>query len=368
MEIERVKLSHFRNYDSLDLTFGPHINLIYGQNAQGKTNLLESLYVCGTSRSFRVCPDKEMIQKGYDAAHITMDAHDRHASFTIDLHLKQNERKGIAVNKIPVRKISELLGKVKFIVFSPDDMALIKGSPQIRRNFLDMEISQINQIYLKNLARYKHVLNQRNILLKEIKKNSSLEKTLDVWDEQIILYGCGIIKERKLFIDRLNSIVYDKHLDMTDRKEEIMIDYEPSVYAEQFADGLRRSRRRDLEFGTTHVGPHRDDFTVFVNDENLKKYGSQGQKRTAALSIKLSEIDLIREEQGENPVILLDDVFSELDEKRQEDLIRMIGDYQTIITCTRIEDFYFNFEGQMRFFAIKEGKAEESGGLNGTVD
>lgn len=366
MEIERVKLSHFRNYESLDLTFGPHINLIYGQNAQGKTNLLESLYVCGTSRSFRVCPDREMIQKGFDSAHITMDAHDRRSSVTIDVHLKQHERKGIAVNKIPVKKISELIGRVKFIVFSPDDMALIKGSPLVRRNFLNMEISQINQIYLKNLARYKHVLNQRNVLLKEIKKNSSLEKTLDVWDEQIILYGCGIIKERTQFIERLNSIVRGQHLKLTDGKEEIQLVYESSVSEEQFAYALKRNRRKDIEIGTTTAGPHRDDFSVFVNGENLKQYGSQGQKRTAALSIKLSEIDLIREEQGEHPVILLDDVFSELDEKRQEDLIRMIGDYQTIITCTKIEDFLGGLEGQMRLFAIKEGKAEESGGLNGT--
>ncbi len=362
MEIERLKLKSFRNYEALDISFGPQINILHGDNAQGKSNLLEALYTCGTSRSYRGCPDRDMIRNGDDYGHLEMTAADEHSRITVDIHLKQTEKKGIAVNKIPIRRVSELIGAVKFIVFSPEDLSLIKGGPNLRRSYLNMEIAQINSLYLTEYARYKHVLTQRNRLLKDIKKDQKLISTLDVWDEQLILYGCSIIKERTRFINELQPIIKEKQSLLTDGLEEAVIDYRPSVTEEEMRNHFRRYRDRDLYMMSTTAGPHRDDFSILINGYDVKQYGSQGQKKTAALSLKLSEIDLIGK-MDEKPVLLLDDVFSELDRKRQTDLMRMIGGYQTFITCTKPDELLRPFEPVSRFYRIQNGTAEESGGF-----
>ena len=366
MIIHRVQLRSFRNYESIDLHLGEKINLLCGDNAQGKTNLLEALYVCGTTRSFRHCPDNEMIMKNESEAHIQIESSSPVTDTRIDIHLVKNERKKIFIDQLPVKKASQLIGKIKFIVFSPDDMALIKGGPSVRRNFLNLEISQIEPVYLSDLSKYNHILRQRNQLLKDIKKDQNLKKTLDIWDEQIILYGCGIIKERMSFINKMDDVIKNIHRRLTEDSENIEIVYKPSVSAEDYRARLKRARERDLLMATTTAGPHRDDFTVNINGSDSKAYGSQGQKRTAALSIKLSEIELLRQQKNEEPVILLDDVFSELDQKRQRDLLSMIGDYQTIITCTQREPFFDEIKADKRLFYVKEGQIKEIGGTNGT--
>lgn len=360
MIVRRVKLNSFRNYESIDLTLGDKINLLCGDNAQGKTNLLEALYLCGTTRSFRHCPDNEMIMSGKDEAHIEIESSNHITDTRIDIHLQKNERKKIFVDQLPVQKAGDMIGRIKFIVFSPDDMALIKGSPSVRRNFLNLEISQLRPTYLSDLSRYNHILRQRNQLLKDIKKSPKLKNTLDVWDEQIILYGCGIIKERIDFINNLNEVIQHIHHKLTEKAEDITLIYKPSVTVEEYSSRLKKARERDLLMAATTVGPHRDDFAVEINEADSKAYGSQGQKRTAALSIKLSEIDLIKRQRDEEPVILLDDVFSELDSKRQRDLLAMIGDYQTIITCTQSEPFWQEIAADKQLFIVKEGSIEKA--------
>ena len=362
MEIKRLKLKSFRNYESLDISFGSYINILYGENAQGKSNLLEALYVCAASRSYRGCPDRDMIRKGDEEAHIGLGLFDEPSKIEVDVHLKKNERKGIAVNKIPIKKISELIGTVKLIIFSPEDISLIKGGPAGRRNYLNMEISQLNTVYLKDYARYQHVLMQRNQLLKDIKNKPDLEKTLDVWDDQLVRYGYSIIIERKRFISQMNEVVSDIHSFLTEGKEEVRIEYRPSMDADEFKDHFKRYRERDLALATTTAGPHRDDFSMIVNGSDVRQFGSQGQKKTAALSLKLAEIDIIKRNH-ESPILLLDDVFSELDRKRQEELIKMIGDYQTFITCTKPDELLKQFSDISRYYKIKKGTAEESRGF-----
>ena len=362
MEIERLKLKSFRNYESLDISFGPQINILHGDNAQGKSNLLEALYTCGTSRSYRGCPDRDMIRNGDDYGHLEMTAADERSSVTVDIHLKRAEKKGIAVNKIPIRKVSELIGTVKFIVFSPEDISLIKGGPALRRSFMNMEIAQINSLYLSEYARYKHILTQRNQLLKDIKKDPKLISTLDVWDEQLIRYGCGIIIERTRFIKQLNEVFSDTHSFLTEKKEKAEIKYQPSMTAADLQNNFKRYRDRDLYMMSTTAGPHRDDFTILINGMDVRQYGSQGQKKTAALALKLSEIDLIKKKKAE-PILLLDDVFSELDRKRQTELMKMIGEYQTFITCTKPDELLKQFSDISRYYLIKKGTAQESGGF-----
>lgn len=366
MIIHHVKLNSFRNYESIELDLGEKINLLSGDNAQGKTNLLEALYLCGTTRSFRHCPDNEMIRQGASSAHIQVESSDHITDTRIDIHLQRNERKKLLINQLPVQKASQLIGKIKFIVFSPDDMALIKGSPSVRRNFLNLEISQMEPVYLSDLSKYNHILRQRNQLLKNIKNDPKLKKTLDVWDEQIILYGCGIIKERTEFIHKINEVIKDIHSKLTEGKEKIELIYKPSVTVEEYSSRLSSARERDLLMAMTTLGPHRDDFIVNIDGTDGKAYGSQGQKRTAALSVKLSEIELLRQKENEEPVILLDDVFSELDAKRQRDLLAMIGDYQTIITCTQSEPFFQEIQADKRLFLVENGHIREIGGVNGT--
>ena len=362
MEIKRLKLKSFRNYESLDISFGSHINILYGDNAQGKSNLLEAIYVCASSRSYRGCHDRDMIRNGDDFGHIGMELFDDPSKIEIDIHLKKNDRKGIAVNKIPIKKVSELIGTVKLIIFSPEDLSLIKGGPSGRRNYLNMEISQLIPLYLSDYAKYKQALMQRNQLLKDIKNKPDLEKTLDIWDEQIIKYGCGIIIERTRFIKQLNEVFSDTHSFLTEKKEKAEIKYQPSMTAADLLNNFKRYRDRDLYMMSTTAGPHRDDFTILINGMDVRQYGSQGQKKTAALALKLSEIDLIKKKKAE-PILLLDDVFSELDRKRQTELMKMIGEYQTFITCTKPDELLKQFSDISRYYLIKKGTAQESGGF-----
>ena len=365
MYIESLELKNFRNYEELSIVLDPGTNILYGDNAQGKTNVLEAVYLCGTTKSHRGSKDKEMIRFEQDESHIRMMVKKDGVSHKIDMHLKKNKAKGIAIDGIPIRKAAELFGIVNLVAFSPEDLNIIKNGPAERRRFLDSEICQLSRLYMIELANYNKVVAQRNKLLKEISFSGRMADTLEIWDEQMVRYGTSIISERKKFISRLNDILSEIHQNLTGGKEQILITYEPNVSEEAFSEELKAGRERDLRFGQSYTGPHRDDFCVRVNDIDIRKYGSQGQQRTAALSLKLAEIRLVEEEIHDTPVLLLDDVLSELDGSRQNYLLQSIHSIQTLITCTGLDEFVENHFEANSVFQVVEGSVfhKETGGI-----
>ena len=357
MIIESVDLQNYRNYEFLNMTFDNKINIIYGDNAQGKTNILESLYVCATSKSHRGSKDKDIIRFGNDEAHIKVMVKKHGMNYRLDMHLKKNKTKGIAVNGIPIRRAVELFVIINIIIFSPEDMNIIKNGPSERRRFMDMELSQLDKIYLSNLVNYNKVVVQRNKLLKQLQfsGDSGLVDMLDIWDMQLVRYGSEIIKRRMDFIDDINSIIRPVHSKLSGNKEILNLRYIPCTTTDNFKDEVIRSRERDIKFKMTNVGPHKDDVAFFINDKDVRKYGSQGQQRTCALSLKLAEIELVKKVINDTPVLLLDDVLSELDANRQNFLLDSIGDIQTIITCTGLDEFVNNRFSINRIFKVVNG-------------
>ena len=359
MIVDSIKLENFRNYQSLKLKFDQGTNIFYGDNAQGKTNILESVYVCGTTKSHRSSKDREMIQFDQDESHIRMKIIRGGSPIKIDMHLRKNKTKGIAINGVPIRKASELFGVANFVFFSPEDLNIIKNGPGERRRFVDMELCQLNKVYLHHLTNYNKIVIQRNKLLKEISFRSDFMDTLDIWDMQMVEYGKKVIEERAVFISHLNEIMGQIHGKLSGQKEEIQVSYDANVQAEEFGEALKRNRERDMKFGVSLIGPHRDDICFSIKNVDIRKYGSQGQQRTAALSLKLSEIELVKKELGDTPILLLDDVLSELDSHRQGYLLDSIHDIQTFITCTGLDDFVENRFQINKVFHVVEGKVFE---------
>lgn len=339
MYIESIELKNYRNYESLALEFDTGTNIFYGDNAQGKTNILEAAYLCSTTKSHRGSKDRELIKFDADEAHIRMFVKKDGVSHKIDMHLKKNKSKGIAIDGIPIRKASELFGILNIVFFSPEDLNIIKNGPGERRRFMDLELCQLNKLYLLNLSSYNHILNQRNKLLKDISFQESLKDTLEIWDQQMVKYGREIIENRYSFIDEINEIMKEIHSNITGNREKIELVYEPNVTSENFYHELSKNRERDCRFRQTSAGPHRDDFCVKVNGMDIRRYGSQGQQRTAALSLKLSEIYMVKKVIKDMPILFLDDVLSELDSNRQNYLLNSINHVQTMITCTGLDDF-----------------------------
>lgn len=339
MIIKRLDLMNFRNYETLSLVPGGGTNILYGDNAQGKTNVLESIYMCSTARSHRASRDREMIRFDAEEAHIKMLVDKNDSEYRIDMHLKTGRTKGIAVNGIPIRKVSELFGIVNVIFFSPEDLNLVKKGPAERRKFIDFELCQLDKVYTNHLMSYNKVLVQRNRLLKDMAFKPGLSDTLSVWDGQLVTYGEAVMKDRNKFVGQLNSIIQKLHERLTGGKEQIEIVYEPDSAAGNFEKDLQKSMDRDIRQCTTSRGPHRDDICFLVNGIDIRRYGSQGQQRTAALSLKLSEIELVRQLIHDTPVLLLDDVLSELDSSRQMQLLATIKETQTFITCTGLDEF-----------------------------
>ena len=309
MYIESLELKNYRNYQNLQLDFDKGTNIFYGDNAQGKTNILESVYLCGTTKSHRGSKDKEIIRFGEEESHIRMMIRKDELSYKIDMHLRKNKAKGVAINGLPIKKARELFGIVNLVFFSPEDLNIIKNGPGERRRFMDLELCQLDQIYLTDLAGYNHIVNQRNRLLKDLYMNPSLKETLDIWDMQMLQYGTKIINKRKDFVRDLNQVIQDIHHNLTGGIEHLEVVYEPSTEAEDFENVLKKNRERDIRMKMTSAGPHRDDLSFVVNGIDIRKYGSQGQQRTAALSLKLSEIYLVKEKIKDTPILLLDDVL-----------------------------------------------------------
>lgn len=355
MIIKSIELSKFRNYDFLNMDFDEHINILYGNNAQGKTNVLEAIYYSGTTKSHRSSKDKEMIKIGENEAHIRMIVEKRQVSHRIDMHLKKNKTKGIAIDGIPIRRSGDLIGLVNVVFFSPEDLSIIKNGPGERRRFLDMELCQLDKVYLHNLSKYNKIIIQRNNLLKQLTDKKELLETLEVWDFQLLDYGSKIINRRKEFIEQLNQIICDIHYKLSGGKERLEVSYEPNVSANEFETKLKKSRERDIYLKTTNHGPHRDDIRFNIGEIDIRRYGSQGQQRTSALSLKLSEIEMVRKVIGESPILLLDDVLSELDRNRQNHLLDSICNTQTIITCTGLEEFVQKRMPVDRIYQVVQG-------------
>ena len=359
MFIESIELSDYRNYSHLHIDFHKGTNVLYGDNAQGKTNILEAVYVCSTTKSHRGSKDKEMIRFGADESHIKMMVRRDGIPYRIDMHLKKNKAKGVAVNGVPIKKASELFGILNMVFFSPEDLNIIKNGPAERRRFLDSELCQLDKIYLSDLTTYNKILNQRNKLLKDMVYRPDLKDTLPVWDMQLVETGRKIIRRRKQFVDELNEIVHDIHYRISGEKEDLLLQYEPSIEDIFFEDELSRVKERDMRQCMTSVGPHRDDLLFSIGEVDIRKFGSQGQQRTSALSLKLSEIELVKRSIHDTPVLLLDDVLSELDSNRQNYLLNSIHDTQTLITCTGLDEFVKNRFQINKIFKVVQGTVEE---------
>ena len=356
MKIKSLKLKNFRNYELLNLEFDEATNIFYGDNAQGKTNILEALYLCGTTKSHRGTKDRDMIQFGMDESHLEIIVDKNGLDYQIDMHLKKNSPKGIAINKIPIRKASELFGIVNIVFFSPEDLNIIKNGPAERRRFIDLELSQLDKVYLNNLSNYNKIVNQRNHLLKEIDYNKAAASTLEIWEMQLIDYGNKIIQRRKQFIEQINEIVSLIHTKLTGGRENLQLIYEPSNGNMSLEMALEKNRERDMKIKSTSVGPHRDDICFMAGDLDIRRFGSQGQQRTAALSLKLSEIELVKQVINNKPILLLDDVLSELDKHRQNYLLDSIDDIQTLITCTGVDEFVNHRFSINKIFHVHQGQ------------
>ncbi|MBE5911005.1 DNA replication/repair protein RecF [Pseudobutyrivibrio sp.] len=358
MIIKSIELENFRNYDSLNITFDENTTILFGDNAQGKTNILEAAYISGTTKSHKGSRDKEIIKFDKTESHIKTIISKNERDYQIDIHLRKNKSKGIAINRVPIKKATDLFGLINIILFSPEDLNIIKNGPSERRKFMDAELCQIDKIYLSDLSNYNKALNQRNALLKEIVYKPDLKETLSIWDEQLINYGKKIITRRQEFINDINIIVKDIHYKITGGKENIDVSYEPNIEDIFFLDELVKNKEKDMRFCQTSVGPHRDDIKITVDGIDIRKYGSQGQQRTCALSLKLSEIKLVENTINDKPILLLDDVLSELDKNRQSYLLDNLVDTQTIITCTGIDEFIKNRFSLNTVYNVKNGSID----------
>jgi len=355
MIVKSLELKDFRNYNQLNMLFSSGTNILFGENAQGKTNILEAIYLCGTTKSHRTNKDKEMIQFCKEEAHIRITLEKKQIIHKIDLHLKKNKTKGVAIDGIPIKRQGDLFGMLNLVFFSPEDLYIIKNGPSERRNFLDLELCQLDKIYLYQLTNYNKALAQRNNLLKQISFNRKLLDTLYIWDNKLVEYGQNIIERRSEFISLLNGLVNNIHNKLTGGKENLILKYEPNVSKLEFEDKLKKALEKDLTLRMTNIGPHRDDFSFLMGTIDIRKFGSQGQQRTAALSLKLAEIELVKSVIKESPILLLDDVLSELDRQRQNHLLNNIGNIQTIITCTGLEEFINHRFQYNKIFHVVEG-------------
>ncbi len=358
MVIKSLELADFRNYESLNISFDKGTNILYGDNAQGKTNILEAIYVSATTKSHKGSKDKEIINFDKEEAHIRTYLEKNEITYRVDMHLRKSKSKGIAIDGQKIKKAAELLGLLNVVFFSPEDLAIIKSGPSERRRFADMELCQLDSFYLYNLNHYNKIVGQRNKLLKDIYFSPELRETLNIWDSQLISYGSKIIERRELFAGQLCEIIKDIHKKLSGGKEELAVKYEPDVSIENFEEKMKENQEKDIRSKITTTGPHRDDFSFIVNGIDIRKYGSQGQQRTAALSLKLSEIEMVKKMTKDTPVLLLDDVLSELDSSRQNYLLGSIGDIQTIVTCTGLDEFVNNRFKINKIFKIASGTAE----------
>lgn len=360
MYIRSLQLANFRNYESLSLEFSEGTNILYGDNAQGKTNILEALYLVATTKSHRSVRDRDMIRFGCQEGHIRTVLIKNGVDYQVDMHLRAAKTKGLAINGQKLKRASQLMGLLHIVFFSPEDLTIVKNGPAYRRHFLDMELCQLDGDYLFNLNHYNRIVDQRNRLLKEIWNNPDLEATLDVWDDQLAEYGTKIIARRREFMEQLADLIGDIHLRLSGGREHLSLQYLPDTEAAALKEKLLQNRERDKYLKSTSVGPHKDDFSFVCNEIDLRKFGSQGQQRTCALSLKLAEIELVKKMIGDSPVLMLDDVLSELDTNRQNTLLDSLGGIQTFITCTGLDEFVSHRFAIDRLYRVENGVVTQS--------
>ncbi len=355
MLITNLKLQNFRNYNQLKIDFNKNINIIYGDNAQGKTNILEAIFVSSIGKSFRTNKEKELIKIGeqFSKIEVEFSKSDRDGNIKIEI----SDKKSIFVNGVKIKKLSELLGTIHIVIFTPDDINILKNGPSQRRRFLDIFIGQLRPNYIYSLNMYLKALEQRNNYLKQIKFENKSESFLDIWDEKLCDYAEKVFKYRLEFINKLKEKIKKVHNIITENNEDINIEYISDYNnKEEFLRRLKNSRKIDIIKGYTTKGVHRDDFNVYINDNLINVYGSQGQHRTAILSLKMSELKVVYDEIGENPILLLDDFMSELDEKRRTNFLNNINDTQVLLTCTdkiNLEKINFNL------YNVQSGKINQ---------
>lgn len=350
MYIEKLNLKNFRNYDEQEIKLNPHINIFYGDNAQGKTNILEAIFLGGFGKSFRTSKEKEMIklEKDFLEININYQKSDRDGKIKIQIANK----KQIQINGVKIKKLSELMGKLNLVIFTPDDIQILKNGPDKRRRFLDMMIGQLRPNYVYNLNNYLKTLEQRNNYLRQIKEENKPDEMLDIWDEKLADYAQIICSYRKEFIEKIQEKIRQIHPKITENNEILTLNYiTECIEKKKYLDLLKQRRKLDIIKGFTTKGIHRDDFKIYINDKEIEIYGSQGQHRTAILTLKIAELYVIYDEIGEYPLLLLDDFMSELDENRRKSFLQYIQDTQVIITCTDKMDVE-----NSKLFYVKNGK------------
>lgn len=359
MIIHSLELADIRSYEALAIDFSSGTNILYGDNAQGKTNILEAICLIATTRSHRGSRDRDIIRFGCKEGHIRSVIERDNITCRIDMHLRGGRSKGIAIDGVRLKRAAQLVGRLAVVAFTPEDLGIVKNGPAERRRFLDMELCQLDPVYLTNLSKYNKLISERNRVLKDLYDHPENEMLLDVMDAQLVTLGRSLIARRRSFLLESRDTVISIHRKLTRGREELSVIYEPDADEDSLEERLSDSRRRDIAMKQTTVGPHKDDFAFRIQgDLDLRRYGSQGQQRTAALSLKLSEIETVKKVKGENPVLLLDDVLSELDSSRQSDLLDSIGSIQTIVTCTGLDDLIGGRLKIDRVFRVSEGKAD----------
>ncbi|GAA0726681.1 DNA replication/repair protein RecF [Clostridium malenominatum] len=362
MYIKYLQLINFRNYKKLYIELSKNVNVFIGDNAQGKTNILESIYYSSIGRSHRTNKDKEMINWNAENSYIQLYVINNRLDKKVEIKIFKEGKKGINVNTIKINKINELFKILNVVMFSPEDLKIIKESPSYRRKFLDIELCKLNEKYYYNLVQYNKVLNERNTLLKKIDENT--KSIIDIYDNQLSTYGAYIISQRIKYLEEMNSIGFDIHKDITSGIENIKFDYISTIpitkeLEKNFYNSLVKNRFNDFEKRITTIGPHRDDFSIKINGIDVRSFGSQGQQRTSILTIKFSSLHIIKKLTGEYPILLLDDVLSELDSKRQKYILNSIKDIQTIITCTGLENIEDYIDDSGKIFKVTRGDCVE---------
>lgn len=343
MHIDRLEITNFRNYDSASLVLDRGLNVIYGKNASGKTNLVESIYYTALGKSPRTSKEKEMIRWGSDALNIKIDLVKRFRSYDIALRHDGKEKKFL-LDRIPITRTSDIIGLINIVYFSPDELSVVKDAPSERRRYIDMSLSQQKKSYFTDLINYNKVLDSRNKLLKSKISTNEFKDVAMIYNIQLAKYGARIINNRYLFVEKLKPISAIIHDAITSQGEALTIDYESKIERASVAEMQNNMQRildenldKDRQLQYTSIGAHRDDLKLSVNGVDVRKYGSQGQQRTVALTLKMSEVELLNEENGERPILILDDVLSELDECRQTQLLEFTKGTQTILTCTEFD-------------------------------
>lgn len=369
MFLAETELKSYRNYSQLHIDWHTGINILLGNNAQGKTNLLESIYVLALGKSHRTAKDKDWIKFAEQFAIIKGKVIRKNGPVTLDITISDKGKKA-KINGLEQKRLSDYIGTLNAVMFAPEDLDLVKGSPTHRRRFMDMEIGQVSPMYLYNLNSYNKILLQRNQLLKEIARKEKKVDLLEIWDAQLVEYGVKILLKRAYFIDKLKVWAREIHADITNNKEQLRVEYQsslqftsatdPEALKDQYLQQLQNHHQKEILRGVSLIGPHRDDLSFYIADQDVQSFGSQGQQRTTALSVKLAEIELIHQEIGEYPILLLDDVFSELDDQRQSDLLKSIKDKcQTFITTTSIDGISDEILLEARLYAISAGELAE---------